>query len=279
MGNLLAKKKVQVTDVDRAILSLKTQRRKLQTHQRQLEAVIEREKEVARELVREKRRDRALIALKKKKVQEDLLKQVDVWLSNVEQQLSDIDVASKQKAVFESLKTGNTAIKKLQSEFTLEDVQKLMDDTADAKAYQDELSAALGEQLSAEDEEAVMAEFDELEELMATEEMPDVPLSTIQPPEEDLVEPSEPLREPIAELAEAPVRHVSKKEAIAEPAEAPVRQESKKASVHDPEADDEEDDEVLDLPAVPTSPVRRKQEEAPEKAKSKVRAREEPLAA
>ena len=106
---------------------------------------------------------------------------------------------------------------------------------------------------------------------MATEDMPDIPVPAIRPSKADVGQPSEPIKEPIAELAEAPARRVSKAEVIAEPAEAPVKQETKEASVHDPEADDEEDDEVLDLPPVPTSPVRRKQEEAPEKTKSKTR--------
>ncbi|KAK4387878.1 Vacuolar protein sorting-associated protein [Sesamum angolense] len=188
MGNVLVKKP-KITQVDKAILSLKTQRRKLAQYQQQinsnilwiefvnyfyeLEAVVEAERQAAKDLLHEKKKDRALLALKKKKVQEDLLKQVDAWLINVEQQLADVELASKQKAVFESLKAGNNAVKAIQSEINLDDVQKLMDDTAEAKAYQDEINAILGEKLSAEDEEEILAEFEKLETQMSSQDLPE----------------------------------------------------------------------------------------------------------
>lgn len=240
MGNLFTKKP-KVTDVDKAILSLKTQRRKLAQYQQQLEAVIEKEKQVARDLLREKKKDRALIALKKKKTQEELLKQVDTWLINVEQQLADIELASKQKTVFESLKTGNNAIKAIQSEINLDDVQKLMDDTAEAKAYQDEINAVLGERLSAEDEEDVLAEFENLEAEMALQGLPSVPDTSI----------------PEKEKTKAPSKKIAAKGALEEGVEEPRRNQADTEKLLGNSLDvdaitTDEHDEILNLPSVPT---------------------------
>lgn len=52
-----------------------------------MEGLIAREIEIARELIAAKKRERALLALRKKKLREGQLEQIDAYLLNVEQVL------------------------------------------------------------------------------------------------------------------------------------------------------------------------------------------------
>ena len=56
----------------------------------QVEAVMEREKEVVRGMVKEGKKSRALLALKKMKVQEEALKKADAWVMRVEEQVMEL---------------------------------------------------------------------------------------------------------------------------------------------------------------------------------------------
>lgn len=66
----------------------------------QLEARIDRHQEVARELLREGRRDRALLALKKKKLTENQLTALSTHIINVEGMVR-VTVFMRQLAPFE----------------------------------------------------------------------------------------------------------------------------------------------------------------------------------
>ena len=51
-------------------------------------------------------------------------------------QLADVEIASRQAQVFESLKAGQKAVTELQKIMSVDDVEKLMSDTEEAKTYQ-----------------------------------------------------------------------------------------------------------------------------------------------
>ncbi len=57
----------------------------LHIHCGQVEGIIDRELQIARQLIAQKKRDRALLFLKRKKIQEQQVERLDAWLINVEQ--------------------------------------------------------------------------------------------------------------------------------------------------------------------------------------------------
>ncbi|KAJ3203817.1 Vacuolar protein sorting-associated protein 20, partial [Clydaea vesicula] len=75
----------KITVQDKAQLDLKIQRDKLKRYQKQIEKVVEREVEIAKIHLKNNDKRRALLALKKKKFQLQLLEKTDQQLFNLEQ--------------------------------------------------------------------------------------------------------------------------------------------------------------------------------------------------
>jgi len=184
MGNLFAKKtpKSRVTEQDKAVLQLKTQRDKLKQYQKKIQNNLDRERELAKKLLKEGKKDRALLLLKKKRAQENMLAKTDAQLDNIEQLCGSLEFAQIESRVVEGLKAGNESLKQLQQMTSLEDVEKIMDETREAVEYQNEIDALIsGANLTEEDEDAIMAELDEITKI----DLPEVPTEKIPEPEKE----------------------------------------------------------------------------------------------
>ncbi|XP_028413186.1 charged multivesicular body protein 6-like isoform X2 [Dendronephthya gigantea] len=194
MGGLFSKKKPEkesrITEQDKAILALKQQRDKLKQYQKKIQLNLEKERQVAKDLLKNGKKDKAMSLLKKKRVQERLLSETDGQLDNLEQMVQDIEFAQIQSQVVEGLKVGNECLDKMHKLLSIEDVEKIMEDTQEGIEYQREIDELLATNLSEEDEDAVLSE---LEEITKTMEMPSVPT---QEPVEGITLPDVPTAEP-----------------------------------------------------------------------------------
>eukprot|EP00887_Chlorella_sp_A99_P001573 scaffold8.g1573.t1 len=164
-----------VTDVDRSLLALRTQRRKLEQMRSRLHTSIGDQVVAARQQVLTGQRSAALFTLKKKRLQEQQLERLDGWLLNVEEMLGNVESTIQQGNMMAALQQGNAALKQLQREVCLEDVERLMEETANAADHQARIQQLLGESWTGRDETAAEAELEELEEAAAAAELAQLP--------------------------------------------------------------------------------------------------------
>ncbi|KAL4905720.1 hypothetical protein BDW74DRAFT_151892 [Aspergillus multicolor] len=180
MGNSNSSHKI--SSQDRAILDMKNQRDRLHQYQKRITVLTDREIEIAKECLARGDRKRALLALRRKKYQESLLTKTDAQLAQLEQLTSQVEFALVQKDVLYGLQQGTQVLQMINKEMGgIEGVEKLLGETEEARAYQEEVSQMLAGNLSNQDEDEVEDELKVLHrEVQGLVSLPNVPTA---PPE------------------------------------------------------------------------------------------------
>ncbi|KAF4520067.1 hypothetical protein B566_EDAN007923 [Ephemera danica] len=200
MGVIFGKSKKfqsRVTEQDKAILQLKQQRDKIKQYQKKIEQNLEKDKELAKKLLSQGKKERAKLLLRKKRFQEQLLGKTDGQLENLERLVHDLEFSQVEMQVLEGLKTGNEALKKVHEILSVDMVESILDETREAVEKQREIDELLSGVLTAEDEADVEAELNAL----VLVNMPEVPTKETTVPELPEV-PAEETAEP--ELPDVP---------------------------------------------------------------------------
>lgn len=84
----MSNRRQEPSEVDKAVLSLKTQRRKLGEYQRQVQNKVVNAHQQAQACIRQKNKTKAVFNLKQKKIFEIRLGEIEQYLINVEETVS-----------------------------------------------------------------------------------------------------------------------------------------------------------------------------------------------
>jgi charged multivesicular body protein 6 len=171
----------RITEQDKVLLNLKKTRDQLKRYQRKIEGNLENDREFAKLMLKEGKKDKAKLLLRKKKYQESLLTRTNGQLDKLDTLVYDLEYSQVERQVLDELKEGNEALKKANEMFSIEEIEQIMDDTAEAAEKQREIEAILSGQLTEDEEDDVLKELDELignapmENEESYEEIPELP--------------------------------------------------------------------------------------------------------
>ena len=134
-----ANKQVQLTAIEKAILDCKSCRDRIKKYIKSLEQKEEKSMNKVKELLQKKQRDRAKLYLKQKKLFAEQTKIADGQLEMINQQITNIESTTNMKQCVDVLNKGNTVLKQLQQEVSIEHWENIRDDLEDLKERDKEI--------------------------------------------------------------------------------------------------------------------------------------------
>ncbi|PWW75759.1 hypothetical protein C7212DRAFT_364474 [Tuber magnatum] len=151
---------------------MKLQRDKLHIYQKKIQTILTREHEIAKECLARDDKPRALLALRRCSTRS----------------FGKTGNATRPFGiVLYGLQQGNQVLKEIHKEMSLEAVERLIEETDEARAYQREVSNLLAGAMTNEEEDAVEDELESLERevlgLRTVPAMPDAPSTVPVSPE------------------------------------------------------------------------------------------------
>ena len=170
---------------DKAIAEVKLTKDKVRNYLKKLERSIGICKDAVKECIRNKQKDKAMLALRKQKYLEKNLETGRGELLNLENLVLNIENAQMQNNVYEAMKQGNDFLKNMNQQLTIDDVEKLMEETAEAIEYQQQVGEILAQQGIREDDSDLLKQLEQLDELEALDvDIPSVPRNQAKVSEE-----------------------------------------------------------------------------------------------
>ena len=189
MGSICSEDRVKLTPEEKAIVDCKLCRDKINSYIRRLEVREKKSREKAKELLKDKQRDRAKFYLRQAKLHSAQIKTNEGQLEMVNNQIIQIESSKNLQECLKVLQNGKDVLKKMQDSIKIEEWEKIRDDMDELKEKDKEISDFLKDYgiNEAEYDDEVNNDLDKLmEEVGVSKAKEDIKLPEV--PKEEITE-------------------------------------------------------------------------------------------
>ena len=167
---------------EKVLLECKMCRDKIKNYIKKCETTALKKRQKAKELLKNKQKDRAKVYLNQSKFHLTQAKVGDGQLKLIEDQINELQKATQLNEIKKVLENGNKVLKQLQSEINIEKWQEIKEDMEGLKEQQDEIGEFLRNNNidEGEYEKDVQEEFEKLQKDLENDlNLPEVPKNKI----------------------------------------------------------------------------------------------------